>query len=1280
MKKTFKKLIALVLVGAMCLPALPTLASVDTSIPTVEATITPAVEPSVIPEGEGDSTDTSVPAPTPTIVADTTMELPMDAAMVSSTSAIVGDAKGIAGKLAQLSAKLMVSKMEKYFDKQEAMRGNEAAGFLSDLIRNNTADDVHEILEIVKDLEVTVDAMYSDMKAGFDKIDEDLRIAALKHYIEELGVYSLEIKQAWAAYDNALAILQASKEGEMPEIVDLNDPAFAAFFSKLEGMDLVGKINSLCVMLNVGGGDDDKVGDGLDLTLYGTVKDQYKSVTILEHQYTDMLIGTYQAATGMQIQLLGLYAEYCDRLPDDVDSINTLAAYVAMEDQVAASINAQQEHLDIGNTSHETIYDYNEVESGVVLFEDNVNIEFSNGNGTYPAFQIVSNRDGYRYVIVNNKFKLHPMVQKNQYDSLVYEHTKYFYQSLQSRDGRYIMPADPKELDGLFGDRGDDISFSEFLVSTALCDLSFGAGNQPNMFMLNRSSDKDQCFIEGQSKTDTDMFGEDNKNYYLVRLSDIADNYGKYFNYVDQNQYRGGDLTTYLIYKEAKGSASDLVTINSIEELKKLYSAGEQTIDLTNLANTHYDLGSKVNPHVITLTGKVTIKSKPQLSLGNVLIRVGEGAEVTLENLNIRNEGESVRNLISLGDATVIMEGVNVFESVAEHMYIVGGCISVANGKLTLKGSGSLEASITRGGPAIQVPKGTSISIEELTLKAKVNSRDNQLYNTWPAAIGNSNDDDDAPCGSINISNKANVTIESIWPNSPPAGRTNIGSQKGDVSPGKIENCKLTLSHGGISEEIEIGEQVEWNGEVKYRGVVKTMDFHSAGTNSRMYMEVVGTNGKTTGKVDINSAVIGTNSLGTGKTEKFEFFAANVGEIDHIRLYSEYSNVTIKWRPEYITIGSRIDNFKDQANFGICEWIENKNTGKHFYRDEPVLRIDLKTANDSDAGSNSTIRMTINYVDENGNMQSTWEKDCHDYIAGDAYEKNTTDTIYINCNQVNNKRNIITKDNFRGITFKIAGNDGWKLEEYKYALVTPWNGKTLLEGKLKTSQWINDEQARYALYIRPEDSVQYRVAAKTKAGSVYYGSNSHVYYGIIDDKGNSSKLVWSSHNSGGDTMEPGKTDEFNAVFDIATDNIEKLVLHNKGSNDWTPESVTIYRVCNGQALSDEFIFKINKKLNDDAGKLIFSYSSTKSRPLAIGDPKEGTEPPEQEGGGTKEDPAQPTPTKAAIANDGKTMTAKGTNTGDDTSFLIWLMVIFVSGVGVSGMIALRKKKQYKNRQ
>ncbi len=1071
---------------------------------------------------------------------------------------------GMGSKIAEASANLMLSKLEKYLDKREEQGDSAFAGFLGDLIRNNEQDEIHEILGIVQDIERDVELLHAEMTASFAEVMAKLNNMALTPFLQNISRNQSKIDKAWTLYENA--ILQIEADGG--NITDITDPWFDLFFNEIEGMDIPDMLDDLNAQL--------VLSTGLGDSLYTAAEDAFSSATVFEHQYVGNLVDIYQVLTGMQGQLISLYVELCDRKAAQGQQTN----YDVLEGQVAKSIDNQADSLVIDTRSHTDIYENNDASTGVILYADTTNFQLTNKNGAYPAYRVRSNADYTDYVIVNQPFTMNQMAEL-RYGWAAYGHTTFYKNLLRSTDGLYSLPTSAAGLNGLFD--GMTGTYSTWLMENGALKLS----SEPSLFLVDKISganqDSPQQFML-KAYSSTVPLQTTNDDYEIWEFSKIANNNGSYKDPINNKTYSLGDAPVWLIYK-SNASNENYIRVNTVEKLKTItHVADGQTLDLTGIQQT--DIG--LDGHMISMSGNSTIVSNSTLTMNELSLQIGEGANVTLENVNLINS--QAAPVTTLGTCGITIRGGCGFivKSGSESVRQPG--LMIQSSGLTLQGDGDLTVSGV-GESGLRVPMGTSVSIRELTLVALAKWIVGGVY---PPGIG----DSEASCGEISIGGGAHVTTDCDWGSRDyiwyTVGRSfkyiNIGYKGSTASPGLIENCTLNLRQGGISDPIVIGENVTWEGMVDYRGEIKTMDFPNAGTDTDMFICIVGKDGRRTDDIQINSSIHESNALNKGDTEKFDMYGIDVGEISHIEVYTNGSD---DWRGESIWFSTKKDNFTQRTNFALYEWVCSKNGRMLFYAEMPVLKVQLRTASEDNAGSDATIYMKAMYRDGNGNVAYTPEINCKDYIGGNAYRKNTTDTMYINFDQQMSRPGALTAGNFLGISLRIDGNDKWCMKEYYYSLVTPWDGDDVFSGNLVTNQWFNQRGYENKFFIDPARSMQYSLTVKTSSKN-NSETDDHILYAIGEEESNMSSFVWSSHNASGNTMKKGSTDAFNVVFDKAIDEIEVLQLKSEGGDKWQPETITIHRIIDGVPLTEDYVFTIDKAFEKKDGVQTYTYSHTES--------------------------------------------------------------------------------------
>jgi hypothetical protein len=1062
---------------------------------------------------------------------------PLDAARMTTMDAtdVIGS---VTGKIGPGALMLLASCTEKVLQKNYDETGNETASTILDLLRNNTSENVAEILSIVKGLEQDVARLETEVLNGFNDVRHDMLYTELSGYINEMQTIVNLLKVPWLLYEQAIEEIEVNGG----TIQDLNDPAFDGFFKAVDGINFklcFARLDALFTQTSA-------VESGVYPAVSGLVKLQYP----FEHQNTDVLIATYQMATSLQAQLLTLYGEQAARDGD-------YSQYNAQVELMAKSFDTQYGWLDFENKSHLAIY--GDDESQTLLYPDNpdtVNIQFETQAGTYSAYEVVSNYNGQKYVVLQDPMALKPMIEETE-DFIVYEYdyTDFHNQNVRSKDGRYSLVESAGELDGLLGGALGNIPYDQWLKIRG--ELSFS--DMPQVIMINKSggiggSEAAQYLLDVTSKATPTSYAT-NSDYLRWSMKDIYRKNGTVeIGGVKTNK---GDAKAVMVYAERTTSATTITPLTAAEFMGITVLTDGQTLDMSKFAGSEMRLSN----HTILVTGNVTVIGDPSKTVHGLrfLMFPSEKQPVLkLENVNMVGPAAAANTadkkdiyksyfgvVEAWTDATLEISGVCNIESGEEHYKLYG--VGSVDAALAITGAGTLNV---KGMPAVYVPYSSTLTIQQLTLNATTASYMHEYGHDYRVidspAIGGITPfggNMDKTCGYIYINNGAsvyakgkssknnNVMDATSFADDIGASSSYLtvgldGIQTGKTRGGRIENCTLNLNAGRLAETITIGDGVTWAGKMRYKGVLKTMDFDNAGTNNAIYMNIYGDKGVVEG-INLHAAIreYDDNAFSKGDKEDFDVYAKDIGKLQYIELYSSGSD---DWYGQYMTLSAKKDNYTEKTQFTIYEKLKESMGKRKYFPNAPVQKVTITTASDKNSGTDSLIKMHMLYGESKA---ATHSYDCSKFIEGNAYQSGTTDVMYVNYSAYEQK--FMDVRNIKSIGFEINGDNGWQLKSVKVETII---GENVVEtypadgNPLATDQWLNEKQYYNEFYFEPQESVQYQLEVKTSNKS-YAGTDDYIRFAIGDSESNMTSFVWGSHNLSYDGFEQGDKDTFNIVFD-----------------------------------------------------------------------------------------------------------------------------------------------------
>ncbi|KAG1672531.1 hypothetical protein FOA52_002840, partial [Chlamydomonas sp. UWO 241] len=141
-----------------------------------------------------------------------------------------------------------------------------------------------------------------------------------------------------------------------------------------------------------------------------------------------------------------------------------------------------------------------------------------------------------------------------------------------------------------------------------------------------------------------------------------------------------------------------------------------------------------------------------------------------------------------------------------------------------------------------------------------------------------------------------------------------------DSKKGGADNCKRKLLTGAAAA---------WGGFVTYKVMVKTSDIRGAGTDSDVFLTIMGPKGDT-GEQELDAS--GRDDFERGKLDHFVIKGPDVGEPDRIKIRSDGSGLGDAWHLEKIDVISSATN--QSYAFLFANWIDKEHGLEHYiYRD-----------------------------------------------------------------------------------------------------------------------------------------------------------------------------------------------------------------------------------------------------------------------------------------------------------------------------------------------------------
>ncbi|KAJ9454004.1 Zinc metalloproteinase nas-13 [Diplonema papillatum] len=227
------------------------------------------------------------------------------------------------------------------------------------------------------------------------------------------------------------------------------------------------------------------------------------------------------------------------------------------------------------------------------------------------------------------------------------------------------------------------------------------------------------------------------------------------------------------------------------------------------------------------------------------------------------------------------------------------------------------------------------------------------------------------------------------------------------VAPETVERASISLLSGNdwYAEYLMIGDRIavfdrwvesdssvffaDFTKSKRYSVMVKTGTLTSAGTDSNIWLTVVGSLGETRA-VLLNPRLSG-NAFENGDTDTLDFDGRDVGTISSLKVKSDGAFAGSDWDLDYVEVNSQRACFRrwieegtyTQAVLGSCDW--------------KVYSVVVKTGTRSGAGTDSNIWLTVI-----GDRSETNAVKLNPLLSGDAFENGDTDRLTFSNRDVGN--------------------------------------------------------------------------------------------------------------------------------------------------------------------------------------------------------------------------------------------------------------------------------------
>ena len=354
---------------------------------------------------------------------------------------------------------------------------------------------------------------------------------------------------------------------------------------------------------------------------------------------------------------------------------------------------------------------------------------------------------------------------------------------------------------------------------------------------------------------------------------------------------------------------------------------------------------------------------------------------------------------------------------------------------------------------------------------------------------------------------------------------------------------------------------------VEYTVTVKTGNVPLAGTDSNIYIRLIGESGAMTDEVKLNPLIEG-NAFEKGSTDVVTAsFSRNVGRVNEIQLRSDMKWAGADWYVDWIKVKNLMGT---ETTFQVGEWIADTNT--RIFTTSPgkstQYKLTVTTGDEQGAGTDSNI-----YVKLVGSSGETGEREISELYAGNAFEKGTEQTLIVNFDKsVGTLKQIRIRSDM-----KWAGAD-WQLAKIKAEPIV--NGEIMPGVEFAAGEWINDTAWR-TYGSDPADSVQYRLAVKT-GDTAAAGTDSNIYVKLVGSKGETEEREISELVNG-NAFERGNTDTVNVSFDKNIGEVRQIKVRSDmkwAGAQWLIESIQADPIYNGQIQEGGKTFQIREWITD----------------------------------------------------------------------------------------------------
>ncbi|WP_130863113.1 PLAT/LH2 domain-containing protein [Bacilliculturomica massiliensis] len=357
----------------------------------------------------------------------------------------------------------------------------------------------------------------------------------------------------------------------------------------------------------------------------------------------------------------------------------------------------------------------------------------------------------------------------------------------------------------------------------------------------------------------------------------------------------------------------------------------------------------------------------------------------------------------------------------------------------------------------------------------------------------------------------------------------------------------------------------------QYKLTVTTGSDLGAGTDSDIYVKLIGTNGETAER-EISELYAGNAFERDTTHEVIVNFDKNIGTMQKIMVRSDMSWVGADWKLSKIKAEPIVNGeVMPGTEFIADEWIND--TQWRTYAGEPrdasesrEYRLTVKTSNsDTFAGTDADI-----YVKLIGSSGTTEERELTGLYSGNAFEKGTTHTVTAKFDKnIGTIRQLQLRSDMSGV-----GPD-WLVESIQ---VDPIFQNQVQSGgtTFVMKEWITDKNW-HTFSVDASAITQYQFTIKT-TDKFLAGTDSNIYVQLVGDKGITNEREFNELISG-NAFERGDTDQVTITFNNAIGTLQKIRIRSDmkwAGADWHLSWIKVQPMLNGSPYGASKTFQFNQ--------------------------------------------------------------------------------------------------------